>query len=55
MCALPGGCEWLMIIFVGLLVYAIPVIFAVVVLVYLSTIRKAVNDVQARLDRLEQK
>ena len=54
-CGLPGGCEWLIIIFITLFFYLLPVVFAVVVLICLATIRKAVKNIQAGLDRLEQK
>lgn len=50
-----GGLELIVIMFAGLFVYALPLAFAVFVVVFLVKINNAVSDIRKRLDQLEQK
>jgi len=48
---IPGGIEWLVVMFISCFVYIIPIVFAVFVIVYLVKIH---NAVAAILNKLEQ-
>lgn len=52
---IPGIGEWIIILFMGLFVYALPLAFAVFVIVFLIRINKTVVDIQKKLDQSEQK
>ena len=51
---IPGGMEWLFIVFVGCFAYILPIVFAVFVMIYLVKIRNTVEAIQKKLEKFEQ-
>ena len=51
---MPGGFEWLVIMFVGCFAYILPIVFAVFVMIYLVKIRSTVEAIQKKLEKFEQ-
>lgn len=48
---IPGGAEWLLVMFLGCFVYILPVVFAVFVIIYLVKIRSAVEAIHKKLEQ----
>ena len=52
--ALPGGIEWIIILFVGTFVYIVPLAFIVFVVVSLLKINSTLTAIKKKLDGPEQ-
>jgi hypothetical protein len=50
---MPGGAEWLLIVFVGCFAYMLPVLFAVFVIISLVKIRASLDKIEKRLDQFD--
>ncbi|MCC6694795.1 MAG: hypothetical protein IT365_04095 [Candidatus Hydrogenedentes bacterium] len=47
---MPGGVEWLIIVFVGLLTWVIPITFAIWLIITLNAIRQDLAAIRKRLE-----
>lgn len=51
MCSMPGGLEWIVIFFMGMAVYVLPLAFAVFVVVFLIKINNTLTAIQKKLEQ----
>lgn len=52
---MPGGFEWIGILFIGCFAFALKLLFVVFVIIYLVKIKASLDKIESRLNDLEQR